>query len=270
MSDSAGPPRPTSAGMYDFYLGGDSHSPADRAAAEQLLQLVPQLADGAWANRGFLQRAVRRLAAEYGIRQFLDIGSGLPTRRNTHDVVAEVAPHGRVAYVDIDPVVVARAQGILEGVEGATVIEGDVRKPESILGHPEVARMIDFTEPVGVLLVAVLHFVSDDEDPWALLRQYLDAVPSGSYLVLSHGAISEHLSDEALEIGSKIYASIPTPPTDRSRTEIERFFEGLEIIPPYQGAEPGVVFTGLWGAEDPVEADSDGSRVAYAAVARKP
>lgn len=265
MGDS----RPTAAGMYDFYLGGAANSPADRAAAEQIAQLVPEIGDAAWANRGFLQRAVTWLATECGVRQFLDIGAGLPTQRNTHEVVADAIPDGRVVYVDVDRTAAARASELLAGVPGAVMIHEDIREPDRILGHPQTQKLIDFNEPVGVLVVAVLQYVPDDDDPWGLVARYLDAVAGGSYLVLSHGS-GDHASEQLREVATKTYANTATPPTDRARTEIERFFRGLEIVPPYPGAPAEVAFVGLWGADDPAGADSDGSRLSYAAVARKP
>jgi hypothetical protein len=266
MSDAA---TPTAAGMYDYYLGGTAHTPADRSAAEQVAQILPEISDAAWANRGFLQRAVRRMAAEWGVQQFLDVGSGLPTQRNTHDVVAEATPHGRVVYVDSDPTAVARGRELLAGVTGVTVIEGDARAPEAIWDHPETRRLIDPSAPVGVLLVAVLHFIPDDDDPWGIVARYVEAIPSGSYLALSHGS-ADNASDRIRDAIGAVYAATPTPPTERTRTEVERFFDGLEIVPPYPGAEAGVSFAGVWGAEDPEQADSEGSRLFYAAVGRKP
>lgn len=271
MSDAQTPAvRPTAAGMYDYYLGGSGHSPVDAAAAAKVLELMPELADGVLANRGFLQRAVTWIAGEQGVRQFLDLGAGLPTERNTHDVLRDVFPDGRVVYVDIDPVAVAQATRILANTDTATAIQADLRDVDAILGHPETRRLIDFRQPVGVLMVAVLHFVPDDADPWHLVRQYLDAVPSGSYLALSHGSVNHQLTTSVRQATSQIYADTPQPPTDRSRTEIERFFHGLRVVPPYPGADPGLVQVGLWGADDPLAADSDGSRMGYAAVARKP
>lgn len=262
--------RPTAAGMYDYYLGGTSHSPVDAAAAAKILALVPQLADGVLANRGFLQRAVKWIAGECGIRQFIDLGSGLPTERNTHDALGEMVPGGRVVYVDIDPSVVSRANEILTGADGTAAIQADIRDVETILDHPETRRLIDFQQPIGVLLVAVLHFIPDDADPWGLVRRYLDAVPSGSYLVLSHGSVTHQVTTPVRQATTQIYANTTNPPTDRSKTEIERFFQGMEIARPYPGADPELVHVGLWGAEDPLAADSDGSRMGYAAVARKP
>jgi SAM-dependent methyltransferase len=269
MTDST-PDRPTVAGMYDFYLGGTGHTPADRAAAEQIVRLLPEVIDAAWANRGFLQRAVRRMAAEWGVRQFVDIGSGLPTQLNTHDVLAEVAPDGRVVYVDIDPAAVARGRELVAGRGGVGVIQGDVRRPDEIFSHPETRRLIDRRQPVGLLLVAVLHFVPDDDDPWGLVARYLDAVPAGSYLAVSHISATGEVVESAGKAAGKVYELTENPPIDRTRTEIERFFAGLALVAPYPGAEPGLAHIGVWGAEDPVTADSDGSRLGYAAVARKP
>jgi S-adenosyl methyltransferase len=260
---------PSAAGMYDFYLGGTAHSAADRAAAEQVARVLPEIGDAAWANRGFLQRAVKRMAGQWGVRQFLDVGSGLPTQRNTHDVVAETIADGRVVYVDSDPVAVARGRELLAGVPGVSVIEGDVRQPAAIWDHPETRRLIDVSAPVGVLLVAVLHFVSDADDPWGVVAGYADVVCSGSYLAISHGS-ADNASPRVRDAIVKVYAATPMPPTERSRVEVERFFDGLEIMAPYPGAEPRVCFAGLWGAEDPAGADSEGSRLFYAAVGRKP
>lgn len=270
MNDPDATTRPTAAGMYDFYLGGTAHTPIDRAAAEAILQVMPDIADGASANRGFLQRAVHRMVTEFGITQFLDVGAGLPTQRNTHDVVAELTSDGRVVYVDIDPMVVARARELLTGNDQVAVLQADVRQAEAILEHPETRAIIDFSQPVGLLFVALLHFVPDDDDPWGLVRRYMDALPSGSCLALSHGSMTHLISDDARELGAKVYQNTDNPPTDRSRTEIERFFAGLELVPPYDGAAPGIAHIGLWGAEDPSLADSDGSRLGYAGLGRKP
>jgi hypothetical protein len=174
-----------------------------------------------------------------------------------------------VLYVDIDPAVVARGAQLLAGVDGVTVIHGDVRAPDAIFSHPETRRLVDLSEPVGLLLIAVLHFVPDDDDPWGLVDRYLSALASGSGLALSHSAVGDQVDGEVLDAGVQVYRSTATPWTDRSRTEIERFFTGLDLLPPYAGAEPGVTFVGMWGADDPGQADSEGSRLGYAAVARK-
>jgi S-adenosyl methyltransferase len=277
MSESAPAPRPTAAGMYDYYLGGTENTPADRAAAEQVIRHIPPIVDTAWANRGFLQRAVSRMATEWGIRQFLDIGAGLPTQRNTHDVVAELTSDGRVVYVDNDPVVVARGNELLASAGTAAaagrtaMVEGDIRRPNEIFDHPGTRRLIDVTAPVGVLMVAVMHFVPDEDDPYGLVKQYMEAVPSGSYLALSHASADQMtLTDELVEALREIFMRMPNPPMSRTRHEIARFFQGLAVVPPYPHAHPEVAFVGLWGAEDAAEADSEGARWTYAAVARKP
>jgi hypothetical protein len=261
--------QPTVAGMYDYYLGGTAHTPGDRIAAQRVVQFLPEVSDVAWANRGFLQRAVRRMAAEWGIRQFLDLGAGLPTQRNTHDVVASVVPDGRVVYVDVDPVVVARGSRIVAGSGSAAVIEADVCRPETVLAHPRTQQLIDFSQPVGLLMVAVLHFVPDASDPWGLVARYLDALPSGSYLAVSH-ASADHMSERVRDALLAIYADTRYPPVDRSRTEIARFLDGMELVPPYPGAPAEVTFAGTWGAEDPAAADSEDNRLTYAGVGRKP
>lgn len=268
MGDAETPDRPFVAGMYDYALGGTANTAADRAAVERIKELSPDIIFSAWANRGFLQRAVHRLATERNVRQFIDIGAGLPTQRNTHEVVADSRSDFRVVYVDNDPRVIARGNEMLAGVDGATVIEADIRKPDEILGHPETRRLIDFTEPVAVLMVSVIQFALD-ADPWALVRRYLDAVPSGSYLVLSVPT-ADHQAERVVDGIREVYARTPTQGKTHSLAETQRFFDGLEIVPPYPGAERAVTYVGLWGAEDPVAADDEGNRWLYAAVGRKP
>lgn len=181
MSDE----RPTIAGVYDAALGGVANTPADRLLLDRARLAMPHMVEGAWANRGFLQRAVTRMASEWGVRQFIDVGAGMPTQRNTHEVAAEVRSDARVLYVDNDPQVIERGRQLLAGTDGAAVILGDLREPEKILNHPDTRRLIDFTEPVGLLVVAVVHFVPDADDPWSHVAHLLRALPSGSYLALS-------------------------------------------------------------------------------------
>jgi hypothetical protein len=259
----------TGAGNDHQEPDGTADELAMRPGGERFTRAASELADAAWAVRGFLRRAVSRMAGEWGIRQFLDIGASIPSQRNTHLVAAGAAAGCRVIYTDSDPEVVARARELLAGAPDAAMIRADVREPDRILGHPETRRLIDFTRPVGLLIGGVLAFVADDEDPWGLVRRYVDAAAPGSYLALSHGS-GDHASRQTFEAVERAYAGAPIRPTDRTRTEVERFFRGLEIVPPYPGAEPEVTFVGLWGAEDPAAADSDGSRLAYGAVARKP
>ena len=254
------------AGVYDFALGGTENTEADRKMLEHAKQVMPHIVLGAWANRGFLQRAVSRLAGAWGITQFIDLGSGFPTQRNTHEVVAEQRPDARVVYVDIDSRVVAKSQELLAGSDRVAAVHADIRDPQAILRHPRVRRLIDFGEPVAVLLVAVTHFLSDADNPWRIVEELMDGVPSGSYLALSAVTSDrqEEAWDQVLQADPR-YEGFP-----RTRAEVERFFAGLDIVPPYDGAKPEVAYIGLWGAEDPDLADDDASRLAYAAVARKP
>jgi hypothetical protein len=258
--------KPSHAGVYDLALGGTSNTAADRAMLQHATKVMPHIVEGAWANRGFLQRAVKRLAGDLGVRQFLDLGSGFPTQRNTHEVVGEVRSDGHVVYVDVDPRVVERSRELLDGATGAAVIQADIRDPDLVLDHPETRSLIDFTQPVAVLVVAVTHFLSDADDPWRMVSRYVDAVPSGSYLVLS--AVTSDRQEERWEQIMRSDTRYDGYP--RTLTEVERFFTGLSILPPYEGAKPAVTYIGLWGADDPDLADDDGSRLAYAAVARKP
>jgi SAM-dependent methyltransferase len=268
MTDANTGVQPTPAGIYDCLLGGSVNTPADQAAAAKLRETMPEVVGAAWANRGFLQRAVTWLA-KAGVRQFLDIGAGLPTQRNTHEVVADVAPDSRVVYVDIDPVVIARGSELLAGVPGVAVIQADLRQVDEILGHPDTRRLIDFSQPVGLLLLSVMQFVHDTEDPWGLVARYVDALAPGSYLALSVGT-GDRQAERIVEEVREVYESSPNPTQPRTLTQAERFFTGLEIVPPYEGAPPALTYIGLWGAEDPEAADDDGSRWFYVGVGRKP
>jgi S-adenosyl methyltransferase len=261
------PARPTPARMYDYFLGGTNNFLADRQAAEALKARAPDVVDATWANRGFHGRAAVWMA-EHGIRQLIDIGSGLPTQNNTHEAVQRVAPGIHVVYVDIDPLVAVQAAPLLAGDGSTTVIAADLRDPGSVLGHPALLRLIDFAEPAGVLMSAVVHFVADDGDPWGLVAGYMAAVAPGSYLALSHGTY-ENLPPRSVQAGLDAYAQATEHAYPRSRAEVERFFDGLELVPPYSGADAAVTYVGLWGAEDPDLADSDGSRWMYCGVARK-
>jgi hypothetical protein len=263
------PSTPSPARMYDYVLGGTHNFLADRQAAERVRAQSPDLEDAAWVNRAFHQRAARWMAGQQGIRQFIDIGSGLPTLGNTHDVVQEIAPSARVVYVDIDPMVRAYASELLADDGTTAVVTADLRDPGRVLADPGLRALIDFDEPAGLLLTAVLHFVADSSDPWGLVARYLAALAPGSYLALSHGTF-QGLPPGLVETSQDVYAKAAQSMHLRSREEIGRFFTGLEVVPPYQGAEPGVTYLGMWGAEDPELADSDGSRWWFGAVARRP
>ena len=259
---------PSPARIYDYVLGGTHNFPVDRAAAEKIRAQSPDLEDAAWVNRSFHQRTARWMAANRGIRQFVDIGSGLPTQDNTHGIVQRVAPGTRVVYVDNDPMVRAYAGELLAGDGSTAVITADLRDPGAVLSDPALRRLIDLGRPTGLLMTAVLQFVADESDPWALVARYVDALAPGSYLSLSH-VTYDHLPPLLVQAGREAYA-----PAEgiypRSRAEIERFFAGVEILPPYPGAVPAVTHLGLWGAEDPALADSDGSHWWYGGVGQRP
>jgi hypothetical protein len=263
------PSKPAPARIYDYLLSGENNFQSDREAADRITAAVPEIRDCAWANRGFHQRAARWIARR-GIRQFIDIGSGLPTVRNTHDVVQAVDLQCRVVYVDNDPMVRAQAGELLAGRADVRVILGDLRDPGGVLSDADLRALIDFGQPAGLLMTAVVHFVADACDPHRLLRRYLDVLAPGSYLALSHltgdqkpaRAVGEfrHVFDHATE---QVHF--------RSKAEIERFFTGLELVSPYQPGTTGrLCHAGDWGAVDQALADSDGSRWLYCGVARRP
>ena len=260
--------RPTPARLYDYYLGGTSNFAVDRAAAERLRLRMPELSDTAWANRGFHQRAARWIAGR-GVRQFIDIGAGLPTAGNTHQVLLEVTPDARVVYADIDPMVTAQAGGLLTGAASTRLVTADLRDPGQLLGHPGLREMIDFAEPAGLLMTAVLHFVADAADPWVLVARYMQALAPGSYLALSHGT-SDKLPPAMVQAARELYDQATEQVYPRTLAGVQRFFAGLELAEPYPGAGPVLCHTGEWGAEDPASADSDGSRIMYCGVARRP
>jgi S-adenosyl methyltransferase len=260
-----GPKPATAARIYDYLLGGTHNFPADREAAKELVRLAPWAPAIARANRAFLRRAVRFLA-DSGVRQFLDIGSGIPTAGNVHEV-AQVVPDARVVYVDIDPVAVAESLDILHGNNRATALRGDLRDPETILNHPDVRRLIAFDEPVGVLLVSVLHFVPDDTQAYGAVDRFVGAVAPGSYLVMSHGSLAPDAPGaENVEAAEGLYKTrTATPVFGRDRAGVERFFARLEFV------EPGLVYAPSWrpAPEDPTDfADNPTSCAVLAGVAR--
>jgi len=262
------PSTPSPARLYDYYLGGVNNFQVDRDAAERVRAIMPELSDAAWANRGFHQRAARWMA-EQGVRQFIDIGSGLPTAGNTHEAVQKVAPGARVVYVDNDPMVAAHARDLLVGDGSTKFIPADLRDPDSVLGDLDMRGHVDFSKPAGLLMTSVMHFVADEGDPWGLVARYLAALAPGSYLALSH-ATMDQLPPNMVKAGLELYERAAERLYPRSRADIERFFAGLELVAPYAGAAAAVSYVGLWGAEDPEAADSDGSRVLYCGVARRP
>jgi S-adenosyl methyltransferase len=247
--------------MYDYLLGGKDNYAADREVTDAWLKVDPGMAFSARANRAFLGRAVRYLALEAGMRQFLDIGTGIPTAGNTHEVAQAAAPESRVVYVDYDPVVLAHARALLTSTTeaGATwYLDADLRDPGTILA--KAREMLDFTRPVAVTLLAILHVIADADDPWAIVARIMDAVPSGSYLVISHGS-SDLFDRETLENMKGVADKVREQLTLRPRDQVARFFEGMDLV------EPGMVRTDEWGQGE--AAGGAGKSTIWCAVARK-
>ena len=247
--------------VYDYWLGGTDNFAADREAAERVLAVAPGLRFRVRANRAFLGRATRYLAAEAGIRQFLDIGTGIPAAGNTHEVAQRAAPDSRVVYVDNDPIVLLHAQALLRGSsEGATdYLQADLRDPGVILDR--AAGVLDFGRPVAVMLLGVLHLIQDAEDPWDIVARLMAATPAGSFLTISHPAIDIHHTQADAQ---RVYNErVATPQTLRTREQVARFFTGLELV------EPGLVQVHQW-RPDPGDAVPEGTVSAHGAVGRKP
>jgi S-adenosyl methyltransferase len=253
---------PNVARIYDYLLGGKDNFVADRVAADTLIRLIPDGVTACRENRRFVRRAVRYLAGE-GIRQFIDIGTGLPTQGNVHEVALEAAPDARVVYADYDPVVVAHARALLAkpAAPAVAAISGDLRHPEQILQDPELRALLRLDQPFAVLATAVLHFISDDENPEAITRTLAAAMPPGSYLVISH-ITPDNVAPAASRQAQAVYADATAQAHPRTRAGIARFFGGLEL------AEPGVVSVSAWRPE-PV-AGPPARTLLYAGVARKP
>ncbi|MBB5965484.1 SAM-dependent methyltransferase [Planomonospora venezuelensis] len=224
---------PNIARMYDYYLGGKDNFPADREAAEKALAVVPEIRHSARSNRAFLGRAVAFLA-ERGIDQFLDIGAGLPTQSNVH----QVAPGARVVYVDNDPTVLVHGRAILGRNENVSIVEGDVRRPKEILEHPDVRAAIDFTRPVAVLLLAIMHFVPDEYSPSGIIAEFRAAMAPGSHLAMSHVVIDAR--PQAAEGVTQVYDQASSPFVPRTSAEVIRLFGGFDLV------DPGVVNLPEW------------------------
>lgn len=234
--------KPSTARMFDYLLGGYHNFQVDRDFAEQMCQVVPYLRESAQIARGFLRRSVRFLV-DQGIDQFLDIGSGLPTMGNVHEVAQAANPAARVVYVDIDPIAVAHGRAMLANNPAATAIKGDVRFPELVLDHPEVRDRLDLSRPLAILLVAVVHFVVDDAQAYAAVERLRQALPSGGYLSLLHPVPDTQPGDSVTDL-AKAYRPVSSSST-RSPEDLLRFFAGLELV------EPGLVYTPLWRPEGP-------------------
>jgi hypothetical protein len=232
--------------VYDYWLGGSHNFRADQDAARSLIAVEPNVRAMTRANRDFLGRAVRYLAGEAGIRQFLDIGSGIPTSQNVHQVAQDAAPGSRVVYVDNDDVVLAHSRLMLKNDLDATIVQGDVREPAEILADPETQLLIDFSQPVAVLLVAVLHFIPDADDPGRILSTLRDAMAPGSYLVICH-ACSDARPDVA-DAAATVYRSrVAAQVCIRGREQIARLFDGFTLV------DPGLVWLPEWRPDSPAD-----------------
>jgi SAM-dependent methyltransferase len=253
--------RPSSARIYDYLLGGGHNFAADRDTAEQLIKVLP-VRDMARLNRAYLRRAVLELV-ELGVRQFLDLGSGIPTVGNVHEVAREADPTCRVVYVDFEPVAITHAELLLADDRNATAVLADLREPEAVLAAPETRRMLDFDRPVGLLAVGVLQFIPDSDDPWAVLARYRDALAPGSYLALSH--FTPDRMPKAMAAGAGVFRNTAEPITPRTAEQVLRMLDGFDVI------DPGLVMTPEWRPESPDEVGDDPGRAnLYAAVGRKP
>jgi trans-aconitate methyltransferase len=246
--------------VYDYWLGGKDNYTADRVVAEQVMQAYPDIVYSVRANRAFLARVVRYLAGEAGIRQFLDIGTGIPTADNTHEVAQSVAPESRVVYVDNDAIVLAHARALLASDPAGITdyIDADLRDTGTTLA--EAARTLDFSEPVAVMLLGILHMIPDDDDPFAIVAALMEALPPGSFLAVSHPA-SDISAAEGAEAARRYNAQAAESATFRSRAEVVRLFEGLDLV------EPGVVRVPEWRPRSEIEAKSPSNL--WGGVARK-
>ncbi|WP_433076379.1 SAM-dependent methyltransferase [Dactylosporangium sp. CA-052675] len=244
---------PNVARMYDYYLGGFHNFAADREAAEKILAIFPDTPAAARGNRRFMRRAVRYLSREAGVRQFLDIGAGLPTQGNVHEHT-----DGRVVYVDNDPVAVAQARSLVDGEERVSVALADLRDPEALLADPHVCGHLDLGEPVALMLVSILHFIPDEADPWSIIARLRDALAPGSHLVVSHLTL-DGVDAAPAQQGTQVYRRSNAPIVPRTHAAIERFFDGFELV------DPGLVWIGQWRPAEGEDPTSHG----YGAVGLK-
>jgi hypothetical protein len=254
---------PHPARRYNYWLGGKDHFQADRDSGDAIAAAFPSVRIAALENRAFMRRAVTYLARECGIRQFLDIGTGIPAPNNTHDIAQALAPESRIVYVDNDPIVMSHARALLTSspVGATTYIEEDLHNHEAILSHPSLRSTFDFSEPVALLLIAILHFLDDGEDPAAVVARLVNGLPVGSYLVASN-ATADFLPPEMAEVIAA-NAKGPAAVHLRSKESFARFFDGTELV------EPGIVVTSQWRAEDEPQPRPSPEEVAvYAGVGR--
>jgi SAM-dependent methyltransferase len=258
----------TAARMYDYYLGGIHNFPADQEAAKAVIERSPLIRTIARYNRAFLTRAVRYLTS-VGVRQFLDIGSGIPTEGNVHEIAQAAIPDARVVYVDIDPEAVSESLELLAGNQYATAIRADVREPAAVLDHPQVRKLIDFNEPVAVLLVAVLHFVEDNQEAGDIVAALRSVLAPGSHLVLAHATVDDLVFDpQLLKRTQDVYRrQTSTPFTPRTKADVAQLFDGFELV------EPGLTWLNHWRPEpDMVDEFKDHPQMSsfYVGVGRLP
>lgn len=254
---------PNSARVYDYWLDGAHNFPADRVMGDKILRVMPELRDAVRVNRSFLRRAVLFMVGS-GIRQFLDIGSGIPTVGNVHEIAQRANPECRVVYVDKEPVAVAHSKLLLEGNDRATAVQANLRDVDDILDHPEAKRLLDLGQPIGLLMMLLLHFVPDSWDPVSILAQYRERLAPGSYLALSH--VTSDGNPAGLTEAVQLYRSVPDPVSLRSHEEVLRLFAGFELV------EPGLVGCALWrpsGLGDTSDS-AEMNRLPYGGVGRKP
>lgn len=247
--------------MYDYYLGGKDNYEVDRVAVEEMHRVIPELFQTARENRTFLGRAVRYVAGE-GICQFIDLGTGLPTQGNVHEIAQQVSDRSRVVYVDEDPVVAAHGRALLAEDGSTAIIEQDLRDPDTILGHPDFQRLIDLNEPVAVLFVAVLHFISDAAQAKAIIQRFREVMAPGSYLVIAHG--TRAAGTAAVSKMTETYDSATEQVTLRDPEEIEAFFDGFDLV------EPGAVHLPWWHPEIEPRPEPNPTRWHFGGVARRP
>ena len=238
--------RPNVARIYDYLLGGKNNFAADRAAARRLMQAIPDVAAIARDNRSFLGRVVRYLAIEGGIRQFLDLGSGLPTQANVHELAQGVAPGARVVYIDNDPVVTSHGRALLASGDHVGMVSGDLRDPASILRHPDVLSLLNLAQPLGVLCTSILHFVAEEPGPYKIIAEYRDHLAPGSYLAITHGTLEDDPAGEGAA-AERVYRQASSQLHLRPLPDVLRFYEGFELI------EPGLTWISEWRPEPGTE-----------------
>jgi len=256
------PDIPSAARVYDYLLGGKDNYPADRTVAESMIAQLPNVKLAVQWNRAFLCRAVRYLVNEVGIRQIIDIGAGLPTVRNTHEIALEANPAARVVYVDHDPVVLAHARSMLQGVPNTAIIEQDLLEPDKILADPALERLIDFSEPAALLFLSILHFVADEADPAGLVARLAGPFPAGTHVAISHATPD---TAPAVSDAERVFDHATEQAHVRSRAEVLRLVAGMEVV------EPGLTWPPEWRPDpgDIVPANADQAYYCVV-VARKP